>query len=185
MTFAIIPAAGHSARMGRPKLAIPIGDRTVLESVIAALRGGGVDRVLVVIGPHVSELAPLATAAGAEVCPLPEPTPDMRTTVVHGLHCLEERYRPRPEDYWVLAPGDHPSFGASIVSALLAVAGTGGKTIVVPVHGGRRGHVSRRTEQRHVAATGVYHDRTAALDREWCMGALRVGCDRYVRLGAG
>jgi molybdenum cofactor cytidylyltransferase len=140
MTFAIIPAAGHSTRMGQPKLALPLGDRTVLEHVIAALRGGGVEHVLVVIGPHVSELAPLANAAGAEVCPLPEPTADMRTTVEHGLRWLEDRYHPRPDDYWVLAPGDHPSFGASVVSALLAVAGTGGKSIVVPVHGSRRGH---------------------------------------------
>jgi len=140
MTFAIIPAAGHSTRMGQPKLALPLGDRTVLEHVIAGLRGGGVDHVLVVIGPHVQELAPLATRAGAELSLLPEPTPDMRTTVEQGLRWLEEHYHPRPDDYWVLAPGDHPSFGASIVSALLAVAGTGGKTIVVPVHGGRRGH---------------------------------------------
>jgi molybdenum cofactor cytidylyltransferase len=140
MTFAIIPAAGHSTRLGQPKLALPLGDRSVLEHVIVALRGGGVDQVVVVIGPHVPELAAPATAAGAHVCLLPEPTPDMRTTVERGLHWLEERYRPRPDDYWVLAPGDHPSFGAGVVKELLAVAGTGGKTIMVPVHGGRRGH---------------------------------------------
>src|SRR5262245_64922051 len=140
MTFAIVPAAGQSARMGRPKLALPIGDRTVLEFVVAALRGGGIEHVLVVVGPHVPELAPLATTAGAEILCLPEPTSNMRTTVEHGLRWLEERYRPRPDDYWVLAPGDHPSFGAGVVKALVAVAGTGGKTIVVPVHGGRRGH---------------------------------------------
>ena len=29
--FALIPAAGKSVRMGRPKLALPLGDRTVLE----------------------------------------------------------------------------------------------------------------------------------------------------------
>jgi len=140
MTFAIIPAAGHSARMGRPKLALTVGDRAVLEFVIAALRGGGVEHVLAVVGPHVPELAPLAGAAGAEVLSLPEPTPDMRTTVELGLRWLEEQYRPRPDDYWVLAPGDHPSFGAEVVRTLLTAAGTGGKTIVVPVHDGRRGH---------------------------------------------
>ena len=63
MTFAIIPAAGHSTRMGRPKLSLPLGERTVLEHVIAALRQGGVDHVLVVVAPHVAELVPLANAA--------------------------------------------------------------------------------------------------------------------------
>jgi molybdenum cofactor cytidylyltransferase len=140
MTFAIIPAAGHSARMGRPKLSLPLGGRTVLEHVIAALHEGGVDHVLVVVAPHVPELVPLATDAGAEVSLLPEPTPDMRATVEHGLRWLEERYRPRPGDYWLLAPGDHPGFGPGVVRQLLASAGRDGRSIVIPVHGGRRGH---------------------------------------------
>ncbi len=40
--FALIPAAGKSARMGRPKLTLPLGGRTVLEHVVTALRRGGV-----------------------------------------------------------------------------------------------------------------------------------------------
>ena len=37
MRFAVVPACGHSTRMGRPKLALPLGDRTVIERVVAAL----------------------------------------------------------------------------------------------------------------------------------------------------
>jgi len=140
VTFAIIPAAGHSTRMGRPKLSLPLGERTVLEHVIAALREGGVDHVLVVVAPHVSELVPLATRAGAEACLLSDPTADMRTTVESGLRWLEEGYRAEPDDYWLLAPGDHPAFGAEVVRKLLAAAGRDGRSIVVPVHSGRRGH---------------------------------------------
>lgn len=140
MTFAIVPAAGHSTRMGRPKLSLPLGDRTVLEHVVAALRDGGVDHVLVVVGPHVPELADLATAAGADVLRLPEPTPDMRTTVERGLDWIEERIRPAPDDPWLVVPGDHPTLNAELVRQVLAVAGG---SIVVPVHGGRRGHPTR------------------------------------------
>jgi molybdenum cofactor cytidylyltransferase len=140
MTFAIIPAAGHSTRMGRPKLSLPLGDRTVLERVIAALRDGGVDRVTVVLGPQVSELIPLVNSAGAEVCLLSKPTPDMRATVEYGLRWLEERYQPRPNDWWLLAPGDHPGFSADVVRQLLGMAGQGDASILVPVHAGRRGH---------------------------------------------
>jgi molybdenum cofactor cytidylyltransferase len=140
MTFAIIPAAGHSTRMGRTKLSLRLGDRTVLEHVVTALRDGGVDRILVVIGPHVPELVWLAESASAEVCLLSEPTADMRSTVEHGLRFLEDRYHPRPNDWWLLAPGDHPGFGADVVRQLLTVAGRSDRSIVVPNHAGRRGH---------------------------------------------
>ena len=140
MTFAIIPAAGHSTRMGRAKLSLPLGDRTVLEHVVTALRDGGVDRILVVIGQHVPELVRLAESAGAEVCLLSESTPDMRTTVERGLRWFEDRYHPRPNDWWVLAPGDHPGFGANVVRQLLTAAGRSDRSIIVPAHAGRRGH---------------------------------------------
>src|SRR4051812_30349558 len=92
-TFALIPAPGKSARMGRPKLALPLGGCTILERVIAALRGAGVDTVLVVLAPHSHDLIDLARATGAEVLALPEETPDMRATVERGLDWLAERRR--------------------------------------------------------------------------------------------
>src|SRR5262249_12245859 len=103
MTFALIPAAGKSTRMGRSKLALALGEQTVLEHFIAALRSGGAEHVLVVLGPHVSELTPLAESAGASVLVLPEETADMRATVEAGLRWLEERFAPRPENAWLLA----------------------------------------------------------------------------------
>ncbi len=95
MRFAVLPAAGKSSRMGRPKLSLPLGQRTILEHVVAALRQAHVEHVLVVLGPHVGELAPLARTAGAHVCQLAEQTTDMRATVEQGLHWLEERFQPR------------------------------------------------------------------------------------------
>lgn len=141
MIAAVVPACGRSTRMGRPKLSLPIGGRTVIEHVVAALRDGGADPVLVVVGPHVPELAPLAEAAGAEVCRLPEPTADMRATIEHGLRWLEDRRRPRSEDFWLLAPADHPALDAGVVRRLCAAATADpGRSIVVPSHAGRRGH---------------------------------------------
>jgi molybdenum cofactor cytidylyltransferase len=140
MTFAIVPAAGHSTRMGQPKLLLPLGDRTVLEHVVAALRAGGVDRVVVVVGPHVPELAGLAGAAGADVIQLTELTPDMRTTVERGLDRIEEHFRPQPDDPWLLVPADHPTLDAGLVRQVLAVDRS---SIVIPVHGDRRGHPTR------------------------------------------
>ena len=97
---------------------------------------------LVVIGPHVPELAPLATAAGADVLALAEPTPDMRATVERGLDWIELRFRPHPDEPWLLVPADHPVLDPEVVRQVIA-GGTAAQPIVVPVFEGRRGHPTR------------------------------------------
>ncbi len=140
-TFALIPAAGKSRRMGRPKLALPLGDRTVLERVVDAVRQAGVGPVLVVLGPHVAELGPAARAAGAEVLLLTGETPDMRATVERGLAWFAEVLRPAPEDRWLLLPADHPTLDAGVVTRLLqAQAARPAASVVVPTYQGQRGH---------------------------------------------
>ena len=139
--FAVLPAAGKSTRMGRPKLALPVGGRTVLEAVVAALRSAGVEHVLVVVGPHVPELVPGAERGGAHVHRLAAETADMRATVEHGLDWLEEHFRPRPEDAWLLVPADHPTLAPDVVRAMLAAHQAGGRhSVFVPTYQGRRGH---------------------------------------------
>ena len=63
--FALLPAAGTSSRMGRPKLALPLGGRTVLERVIETVRSAKIEDILVVLGPDVADLKDLAERAGA------------------------------------------------------------------------------------------------------------------------
>lgn len=151
MILAVVPAAGHSTRMGRPKLSLPLGDRTILELVVASLRRGGAERVVVVVGPHVPELVPLAEAAGADVCRLPEPTPDMRTTVEHGLRHLEDHFSPKQTDAWLLSPADHPSLDSAVIRELCdAFVRDPAKSILIPVHDGKRGHPAL-VAWRHVA----------------------------------
>jgi CTP:molybdopterin cytidylyltransferase MocA len=137
---AVVPACGHSTRMGRPKLSLPLGDGTVLGHLVAALRSGGADRVVVVVGPHVPELAAIAEAAKADVLPLAEPTADMRATVEHGLRWIAENVGPSPEG-WLLAPADHPAVTADVVRRLCeGFRVHHAHPVVVPVHDGRRGH---------------------------------------------
>lgn len=141
MTFAVVPAAGKSTRMGRPKLTLPLGGRAVLEHVVAALHAGGLERVLVVVGPQGTTLAELAERAGAVVFVLAEETADMRATVEAGLCWLEEKFAPHPEDAWLLAPADHPTLDATVVRRLLeARAAHPEASAMVPTFGGKRGH---------------------------------------------
>lgn len=141
MRFAVLPAAGKSSRMGRPKLTLRLGERTVLEHVLAALRQAEIEHILVVVGPGVPEAAALAEAAGANVYRLSEETSGMRATVEHGLRWLEERFQPRPDDAWLLTPADHPTLTAAVVRSLEEAWKTHPQcSLFVPTHQGRRGH---------------------------------------------
>jgi molybdenum cofactor cytidylyltransferase len=141
MIFALIPAAGKSERMGRPKLSLPFGDSTVLQTVVETVRRAGIEHALVVVGPHVPELVPLAQAAGAHVSLLEQPTPDMRATIESGLRWLEEHLHPQLDDAWLLVPADHPTLDGIVVQLLAkARQDHSGCSIFVPTFQGKRGH---------------------------------------------
>ena len=151
MIYGLLPAAGKSSRMGRPKLSLPLGGRTVLECVLAALRDGGIEQTLVVVGPHVPELVPLATNSGAQVCLLPEETADMRATIERGLLWLDQHFAPRSDDAFLLVPADHPTLDAAVIRLLIAAQGDQrDRSIFVPTFAGRRGHPTL-IGWRHVA----------------------------------
>lgn len=139
MYFAVVPAAGQSSRMGRPKLSLPLKNRTVLEQVIVSLRSGGVEHVVVVIAPHDSVLEGIARKAGALVCTLSETTQDMSESVKQGLLWLENHLHPQPDDGWFLAPADNAAFSANVVR-LLCDRYDEFLSILVPVFAGQRGH---------------------------------------------
>jgi CTP:molybdopterin cytidylyltransferase MocA len=148
--------------MGRPKLSLPLHGRTIIECVVTALREGGVDRVLVVVGPHAADVGSLAEAAGAQVWHLRAETPDMRATVEIGLTVIEQRWRPEPSEPWLLVPADHPTLHSRIVQQLLREYDQRGEaSIVVPVCEGKRGHPAVLAWQhvegirRHAAGEGL------------------------------
>ena len=141
MIYALVPAAGKSSRMGRPKLALPFGTSTVLERVVGILRSCGLAPVVVVLAPGEEKLAALANSAGARVVYVPSPTADMRATVGHGLSWIEAALQPAGTDFWLLAPADHPTLDARTVFALLhAQASAPGYLVYVPVYEDRKGH---------------------------------------------
>jgi molybdenum cofactor cytidylyltransferase len=141
MIYAVVPAGGQSTRMGRPKLELPYRGRTVLECVLDALRLGGCDEILVVLGTQAAPLEPVALKCGAHVCILSEDTPDMRATVEIGLGWLERHFRPGDGDAWLLAPADQPTLDPAVVASVRqAHLARPDKSIIVPTFAGKRGH---------------------------------------------
>jgi molybdenum cofactor cytidylyltransferase len=140
--FAIVPAAGLSVRMGRPKLLLPWRRKTVIETVLEAWRASGVSHVVMTVRPEDIELAALGRASGAETVVVSPPPPDMKASVLAGLDYVARNYQPRPTDAWLLAPADMPLLSAQVIDALLAARGAGGPSdeIVAPCRSGKRGH---------------------------------------------
>jgi molybdenum cofactor cytidylyltransferase len=141
MIAAIVPAAGLSERMGRPKLILPVRGRPLIARVVAALVDGGVARVIVVAPPRfepgADTLIEAAEAEGAEVVVPDRPTADMRASIELGLYRLSDG--PRPVAL-LMTPGDIPGLsGVAVARVIEAWSGSPGR-IIVPRHSGRRGH---------------------------------------------
>ena len=140
MIAAVVPAAGRSSRMGRPKLLMEFEGEPLIHRVVTALLAGGADRTVVVApvdSPEGPAIAAAASAAGAELV-IPESQPDeMRDSVELGLAVLD--VDPRPTRV-LLTPGDVPGLTPGLVARLLEVAEANPDRIVIPTHDGHHGH---------------------------------------------
>ena len=138
--FAIIPAAGHSQRMGRPKLLLPWGDGTVVDHVLAAWRASCVTAIVVVVRRDDIALAERCRAAGVSVVTPPVDPPDMKASVGVGLAFVRNEFSPTTDDVWLLVPADMPQLSAGVVDALCAAHDSAAPAILVPTWNGHRGH---------------------------------------------
>ncbi len=142
---AIVPAAGLSVRMGRPKLLLPIGGRPLIARVVAALIEGGAGPVVVVAppadpaAPWADEIAALADGAGALVVRPDSAPPDMRASVERGLDALAGRSGAPPPTV-LIAPADSPGITPELVARVIAASAERPDALIVPAHRGRRGH---------------------------------------------
>jgi molybdenum cofactor cytidylyltransferase len=116
MISAIVLAAGLSARMGRPKLLLPYGERTVVEQVVSVLLASPADEVLVVTG-HEREAVELALT-GWPVLTVFNPdyaAGEMLASVKVGLEAVAPESQAA-----LLAVGDMPAVEAGVVVQLVA-----------------------------------------------------------------
>lgn len=139
-SYAIVPAAGRSRRMGQPKLLLPWGDRTLLEHALAAWTGSAVTSVIVVAHADDARVQDLARSCGAEVVAPTDPPDDMQASLAAGLRHVAKRRAPQPEDFWLAAPADLPFVTAELIDSLLAAARRTEHPIVAPRAAERRGH---------------------------------------------
>jgi len=141
VTLAILPAAGASNRMGRPKLLLPFRGRPLVAGVVDALRGGGVDAIVLVTSPQDEELRNWARTAGVAIAVNPDPQLGMLSSIREGIAALggAAALAARGETLLV-APADLPNLDSGTVEMLLARMAETGARLAVPVFHDKRGH---------------------------------------------
>jgi len=131
MIAAVVLAAGSSTRMGLPKATLPTGPGgpTFLATIGRVLQDLGIETVKVVVAPGMPH------PTSADLIVNPDPGAGMLSSVQCGIRAL-----PETTDAFLLWPVDHPLVKPTTVAALLATYRETRAPVVVPVHGGSRGH---------------------------------------------
>jgi molybdenum cofactor cytidylyltransferase len=139
-SFAIIPAAGLSTRMGQPKLLLPLGERTVVEHVLAAWTASRVTNVLIVVRADDGSLLEQCGRFDVEIVIARTETRDMRASVELAIKHLEHHHYPDPAEPCLIAPADSPQLTPHVIDTVLDEHNPDRPAAVVPAYGGRRGH---------------------------------------------
>jgi molybdenum cofactor cytidylyltransferase len=141
VTVAVLPAAGASRRMGRPKLLLPFKGGPLVAGVVNALLGGGVEEIVLVTAPEDEELRGWARRAGIASAVNPEPERGMLSTIREGIAALGGAAElARRGSILLVSPADLPNLEAGTVVDLLLRMRESGAPIAEPVFHGKRGH---------------------------------------------
>jgi molybdenum cofactor cytidylyltransferase len=136
MFSAIILAAGASQRMGYPKALLRYRGQTFLGTIVVACRAVGIARAVVVLGPDEGKVLQEVDLQGTTVLRNPDPA----SGPLASLQLALARVLNHPVEAVLVWHVDRPHVSLTTIQALVERFGQGQPDIVLPVHGGRRGH---------------------------------------------
>ena len=139
-TFGIIPAAGHSRRMGTHKLLMPWNDGRVIDCVLQAWTSSCVDHTVMAVRSDDKLLIEAAQLhSSIQILALNTDTQDMKQTIQTGLEYIQSNWSPIETDRCLIAPADLPKLTHRLIDE---VANAIESKIVVPIYGNKTGHPS-------------------------------------------
>lgn len=139
-SYAVIPAAGRSSRMGQAKMLLPWAGTTLIQHVLRIWKSSRVTHVAAVIRSEDSTLRELCEAEGVEIV-LADAPPEMKDSVAIGLLAVEMLHTPCDRDVWLMAPADMPGLSAGCINRLIDAHCPENPAIVAPRHAEHRwGH---------------------------------------------
>ena len=135
MIWTIILAAGESRRMGRPKLLLPFGERTMIETVVNNAVQSKADEVLVILGSNAEKIAERIEDYSVKTSVNPDFRQGMLSSIQWGFESLPEDTRAV-----LVMLGDQPMIPSSVINRVIDAYEQTEKSIVLPVYNKRSGH---------------------------------------------
>jgi molybdenum cofactor cytidylyltransferase len=135
MIWAVILAAGESRRMREPKLLLPYGEATVIESVVRNVARSHVDRILVVLGSGWEKIEEKVKKFSVGLTVNPHFSRGMLSSVQWGFQKL-----PRQAKAALVFLGDQPGIASETINAVIRSYKKSHKGLVLPIFRGRPGH---------------------------------------------
>jgi len=137
MIVAVVLSAGESSRMGRAKALLPIDGQTFIERIVGALKQGGVERIVVVLGFEAEEMRRRIAHLPVEILV----NPDYPLGQLSSLHVAVRHLQAIKDCSGMMVHlVDHPYIDPKLVSLMLERFDESTHSIVVPRHQGKRGH---------------------------------------------
>jgi molybdenum cofactor cytidylyltransferase len=135
MIWAMILAAGESTRMGKPKLLLPFGNKTIIETIIDKVIPSKVDKILIVLGSDWEKVEEKIKKFSVKTTVNPNFKKGMLSSVQWGFKALPENTRAV-----LVLLGDQPAISTAILDKIIDAYQTTKKGIVLPVYKKERGH---------------------------------------------
>ena len=135
MIWAVILAAGESKRMGKPKLLLPYGEKTIIETIVATIVSSKVEQTLVILGSDREKTEEKIKNYPVKVVYNRDFRSGMLSSVQCGFKSLPEETRAV-----LVVLGDQPKISTTVINKLIDAYKSSGKGIVLPVYKKERGH---------------------------------------------
>lgn len=135
MIWAMILAAGESKRMGKPKLLLPFGDKTIIETIVETVVSSKVEKTLVILGSDRKKIEERIKNYPVKIVYNRDFRSGMLSSVQCGFRALPEEIRAV-----LVVLGDQPKISTIVINKLIDAYKSSGKGIVLPVYKKERGH---------------------------------------------
>ncbi|HVP21456.1 MAG TPA: nucleotidyltransferase family protein [Anaerolineaceae bacterium] len=133
---AIVLAAGLSVRMGRPKMLLPWGDKSVIQAVVDTLIESGIEKILVVTGAVHEQIGRLLEGYPVELVFNPR---FQDGEMLHSLQSALTHLDPEVEGFFIVL-GDQPQLLRSTVISLMQEFDAHPARLIIPSFQMHRGH---------------------------------------------
>ena len=135
MISAIILAAGESKRMGQPKMLMPWGKSTVIQTVISTIQDAGINDILVVTGGAHNQIESMIGQAAQVVFNENYAEGEMLSSLQRGLTAKKHEASAA-----LICLGDQPQVQRRSVQRILREYKETNASIIVPSYQMHRGH---------------------------------------------